>query len=175
MPTLLDIHRAECPDAVEGFSLLPLLAQDSAIREAAIYGRFGAATNVTDGRYSYFRYPDNLDEQVLNEYTLMPMRQRSLFTCDDFGGASLESDFAFARGFPILKLPAHPGRAAGQGAKIEDAKTVLYDLETGPGQANPIDDPEVEAILIAHMIRLMKQNEAPPEAFARLGLTMPDD
>jgi len=173
MPTLLDIHGSEIPSTVEGFSLLPLLETDQTVRPAAVYGRFGAATNVTDGRYTYFRYPEDMDNQELWEYTLLPTHQRAMFAKDEFEGASLEDSFAFLRGFPVLKLPAGKSPVKGQGAQIADADTVLYDLHTDPKQMIPIDNPEVEERLIAEMIKIMFRNEAPPEAYRRLGLDVP--
>src|SRR5690606_10324328 len=54
MPTLLALHGVEAPTTCDGRSLLPLLTQDGPGREAALYGMFGAGTNITDGRYTYF-------------------------------------------------------------------------------------------------------------------------
>ena len=56
---------------------------------------------------------------------------------------------------------------------ITDADTVLYDLETDPKQMEPIDNPEVEERLIGEMVKIMTRNEAPPEAYRRLGLDVP--
>ena len=170
MPTLLDIHGSDVPETVEGHSLLPLLEDDRPIRAAAVFGRFGAATNVTDGRYTYFRYPEDMENQELWEYTLMPTHQRAMFAKEEFEGASLETSFAFLRGFPVLKLPAGRAPVKGQGAWIEDAQTVLYDLATDPRQMRPVDDPDTEARLVGEMIKIMQRNEAPPEAYRRLGL-----
>lgn len=173
MPTLLDIHGSAAPDTVEGHSLLPLLEADRPLRRAALYGRFGAATNVTDGRYTYFRYPEDIENQELWEYTLLPTHQRAMFAREEFQGATLEDSFAFLRGFPVLKLPAGKAPTTGQGARIADARTVLYDLQADPRQIAPVDDPEIEARLVAEMIGIMQRNEAPPEAYRRLGLDVP--
>ncbi|MCL7453575.1 MAG: hypothetical protein M8467_11070, partial [Anaerolineae bacterium] len=48
--------------------------------------------------------------------------------------------------------------------------TLLFDLERDPKQEHPLDDPQVEAMMIGHLIRLMVDNDAPPEQFERLGL-----
>jgi arylsulfatase A-like enzyme len=173
MPTLLDIHGSAVPSTVQGFSLLPLLEGEQAIRPVAVYGRFAAATNVTDGRYTYFRYPEDMENQELWEYTLMPTHQRAMFGKEEFEGASLVNSFAFLRGFPVLKLPAGRATKKGQGAKIEDSDTVLYDLKSDPKQMTPIDNPEVETRLIREMLTIMAHNEAPPEAYTRLGLEAP--
>lgn len=80
--------------------------------------------------------------------------------------------FAFAGGMPMLRIPARKaadGRVAGQGL-IEDTTTVLYDLASDPGQNSPLDDPDIIAKMEQHLSRLLLRNEAPPEAWRRLGL-----
>ena len=47
---------------------------------------------------------------------------------------------------------------------------MLFDLENDSNQMNPIQDEVKEKKMIDHMIRLMKQNDAPDEQFERLGL-----
>jgi hypothetical protein len=60
----------------------------------------------------------------------------------------------------------------GPGALLEN-DTRLYDLKADPGQAKPLRDSPHEARLEGLMARLMQANEAPPEAFQRLGLARP--
>lgn len=176
MPTLLDLHGIAPPPGVEGKSLLPLLQADGTIREAALYGMFGAGTNITDGRYTYFRYPEDMNAQMLYEYTLMPMHLKNLFHVDELRGAELVPPFGFTQGVPLLKVPARrnakgqPTGHQGQGGGYEDCTTVLYDLETDYEQQRPFRDAKIEARLLKLMDGLMRQNEAPPEAFSRLGL-----
>ena len=50
-------------------------------------------------------------------------------------------------------------------------KTELFDLNSDPKQENPINDPEIERMMIRHLVELMRANDAPPEQFERLGLT----
>ena len=57
----------------------------------------------------------------------------------------------------------------GPGALLEDG-TRLYDLSTDPGQNSPIENSAHELRREALMTRLMAANQAPPEAFSRLGL-----
>ena len=173
MPTFLAFHGAPVPETVEGASLIPVLRDDEPVRSAAVFGRFAAATNVTDGRYTYIRYPEDLAAQELWEYTLMPTRQKGLFEAAEFDGATLERPFEFLRGYPVMRLPFGQVPFKGQGARLEDTQTVLYDLETDPGQTTPITDPETEARLVSEMVGIMHRNEAPPEAYRRLGLDVP--
>ncbi|WDR05189.1 sulfatase [Devosia rhodophyticola] len=174
MPTFLDLFNQPIPDSVEGRSLLPLLGADGPNHEAVLYGIFGGATNITDGRYSYFRYPPDIHDQEIFEYTLMPTHQRRHFTPETLVQSKLTEGFGFTDGMPTLQIPARKapdGRVIGQGM-IEDTTTVLYDLETDPGQTKPIDAPDVVARLEQQMIALMQRNEAPPESYTRLGLTL---
>jgi arylsulfatase A-like enzyme len=179
MPTLLDLHGMKPPATVEGHSLMPLLAQDMPLREAAIYGMFGAATNITDGRYTYFRYPHDMTRQDLYEYTLMPMHLKSMFAVADLAQAELARGFNFTQGVPLLKVPARrnakgqPVGHTGQGSGYEDTTTVLFDLASDPAQLQPIRDAVVEARLMSQIGNLMEKNDAPPEAFLRLDLTVP--
>jgi hypothetical protein len=50
---------------------------------------------------------------------------------------------------------------------------VLFDLDSDPAQLEPIRDAVVEARLMAQIGKLMEKNDAPPEAFLRLDLTVP--
>ena len=173
MSTVLEMFDVTIPTENEGRSLLPVLKKDEKLREAPLYGVFGGATNITDGRYTYFRYPpqEQQSEPELYEYTLMPMHPASLFSREEFEGAELVRDFKFTKGFPLLRLPAlnSARRPPMQGGKFKDPNTVLYDLEADPSQSDPISDPQVEGRLIDLMKQIMQRNEAPPEAYKKLG------
>jgi arylsulfatase A-like enzyme len=174
MPTLLDVHEKDIPADVMGKSLMPLMAQDHDIRDAALFGYFGAACNVTDGRYVYHRYPKSMTAQGFYEYTLMPTRMTSRFAIDELLGATLAAPFDFTKGVPVLKLKPRTNDAGEaievQGMNFEDTQTRLYDLHTDPGQTAPIDDPAIESRLVAEMIRLMRACDAPQEMFERFDL-----
>ena len=76
-------------------------------------------------------------------------------------------------GVPLLKVPMTERSPMylnyGPGALLEN-ETRLYDLAEDPGQERPLHDPEEEARLVALMRALMQANDAPPEAFALIGL-----
>ncbi|MBT6546025.1 MAG: sulfatase, partial [Rhodobacteraceae bacterium] len=145
------------------------------IRDAAIFGYFGAACNVTDGRYVYHRYPEKLTADGLYEYTLMPTRMTTRFSISELVDATLANPFDFSKGVPLLKLKPRANEAGEaievQGMDFADTQTRLYDLHNDPGQTIPIDDPEIEARLVAAMTRLMLEADAPPELFERFDLT----
>lgn len=86
----------------------------------------------------------------------------------------LSEPLTFTKGARVLKVPVGERspfkNMYGPGALLEN-ETRLYDLETDPGQQRPIDDGGVEADrLRGLMAELMRANDAPPEAFARLDL-----
>jgi hypothetical protein len=175
MPTILELFGQPVPAEARGRSLLPLLEGETTVREAAASGIFGGATNVTDGRYTYFRYPKDLFAQELYEYTLFPVHMHDFFQPAEFVGARLVDPFDFSKGLPMLRLPARRDarRPPTQGGGIEDAVTVLYDTAEDPGQMTPIEAPAVEARLTRAMLDLMRAHDAPPEAYQRLDLAPP--
>ena len=172
-PTFLDLYGVQPPAENEGHSLLKTRTGAS-VREAALFGYFGGAVNVTDGRYTYHRFPADLSKQEIYQYTVMPTHIRSFFSPEELADASLSEPFAFTKGARLLKVPVIERSPMydtyGPGALLED-DTRLYDITTDPGQETPLADAAVEARMVDLMAGLMRANHAPPEAFARLGLT----
>ena len=129
--------------------------------------------NVADGRYTYHRFPEDLSQQELYQYTLMPAHMTKLFTVEELKSASLVPPFDWTKGVPLLRI-AHKSKANTRThsyhfpEKMEDTDTVLYDLATDPGQTTPVDDEGVKQRLKEELFRLMTANDAPEEAFARM-------
>ena len=173
--TFLDLFGVAPTPLIEGIPLR--LARDgTARREALLYGYFGGAVNVTDGRYTYHRFPPDLHRQEIHQYTLMPTHIFAPFSLEELADARLAGPLPFTRGAKVLQVPVIERSPFydlyGPGALLEDT-TRLYDLAADPGQLTPLDAPAEEARLMAVMARLMAANHAPPEAFTRLGLTAP--
>jgi len=172
-PTLLALHGQPVPAECEGRSLMDTVLGQVAAREGLLYGVFGSAVNITDGRYTYFRYPRNLRGADLYQYTLMPAHMKELFSVAELADATLAPPFPFTKGVPLLKVPATPKSPVffghGPGGQ-QDTNTVLYDLTRDPAQLGPIRDTDVEARLLGAMSRLMRANDAPAESYSRLGL-----
>ena len=193
MPTILALHAAEhpsqmlgkapkrtpeqvlgqAPEQVLGQSLLAyLFDQPRDARPIALYGIFGGALNATDGRYTYFCYPENMESQELFEYTLMPMHNRSLFELYELEPATLYRGFSFTKEAPVLKLPAFANakRSPRQGG-FSDTQTCLYDLQSDPQQLRPFRDATIEAELRKLILAEMRAHEAPEELYKRFDLT----
>ena len=167
VPTLASYFGTDAPGFMDGKDLEPAIAYDQMIREGALFGVYGMHVNVTDGRYVYMKAPVSRDNQPLNIYTLMPMHMRTPFTVDELADIELTDGFAFSRGAKLLKIRNTDGvNPYWYGSR-------LYDLETDPEELHPIRDNETEKRLAALMRSLMKENEAPSEQFARLGI--PED
>lgn len=171
MATLLDLFGIARPDTVQGRSLL----HGAKGRDIALYGVFGGAINVTDGRHSYFRYPPEMEDVPLSEYTLMPQHSGAAFTIAELGQATLHPGFDFTQSMPVLKIPAIQGakRPPMQGGGFDDTQTVLYDLVADPEQSAPFCDPGIEARFCTAMAQAMRAHDAPPELYARFDLQMP--
>ncbi len=170
-PTFLDLFGAGAPPEMQGHSLLPLLDTDSDIRRGALFGYFGGAVNVTDGRYTYHRFPPDLRNQEIYQYTLMPTHIWEHFSTEELSAAQLADPFPFTKGSPLLKVPVTERSPMfnnyGPGALLEN-ETRLYDLDRDPGQNTPMSDAGIERRMEELMRDLMTENDAPPEALARI-------
>ncbi|HEV7275987.1 MAG TPA: sulfatase [Devosiaceae bacterium] len=170
--TFLDIYGVPPQPEMEGHSLLAM-RQGEQLRQGALFGYFGGAVNVTDGRHTYHVFPDDLANQEIYQYTLMPTHIWEPFSTEELADATLSDGFEFTKGAKLLKVPVSSRSPFydnyGPGALLE-SDTRLYDLENDPGQENPIQSAPVEAGLRVLMAELMQANDAPPEAFNRIGL-----
>jgi len=172
-PTFLDLFDVPSLADMQGRSLLPLLDADGSLRSGALFGYFGGAINVTDGRYTYHRFPPDLRSQELYQYTLMPTHIWEPFRPEELAGATLAPPMPFTKGAPVLKIPVTERSPMfdnyGPGALLE-SDTRLYDLADDPGQERPLAAPEIEEAMTRLMQELMRASDAPPEAYTRVGI-----
>jgi len=162
--TLLEFFGMPLPPGMQGVPLGRTVADDTPVREAALFGVHGGHVNVTDGRYVYMRAPARSENQPLFEYTLMPTHIRTRFSVDELVTARLAPPFSFTKGVPLLRVEARPWIHAHRFG------TLLFDLSTDPRQERPIRDAGIEARMIRLLILLMLDNDTPFEQFERLGL-----
>lgn len=163
-PTLLEYFGAPLPRDMQGRPLRGVIERDAPVREAGLFGIHGGHVNLTDGRYVYMRGPASADNTPLYDYTLMPTHMREMFRVEELQDIRLAEPFSFTKGCRTMQIAARawPGQ--------EPLQTLLFDLQTDPGQNHPIQNAEVEARLAAMMAQLMRDNDAPAEQFTRLGL-----
>jgi arylsulfatase A-like enzyme len=166
-PTLLEYFGVARPAAMQGRPLRETLAADAPVREAALFGLFGSQVNVTDSRYVYMRGPASPENRPLYEYTLMPTHMRRTFGVDELQDITLAEPFPFTKGCRTLRIAGRPWAV-----DRDVLKTMLFDLQTDPGQLQPLQDAAVEQRMIRLLVRLMAENDAPAEQYARLGLPM---
>ena len=120
---------------------------------------------MTDGRYVYMRAAANEDNAPLYNYTLMPTHMRGRFRIDELRDAVLAPPFSFTKELPTLRCGGCTGKS-----RVAEFRTMLFDLESDPGQETPLKAPDVERRMERLLAAAMKANDAPPEQFERLGL-----
>lgn len=165
-PTLLEYFNQPLPPDMQGVPLRETIAADKPVRQAGLYGLFGGHVNVTDGRYVYMRAPHKEQNEPLYEYTHMPAHMRYSFDVSELQDIGLAEPFPFTKGCRTMRIKARPWR-------ILDFDTMLFDLKNDPKQEHPIQDKAIEDMMIAHLVRLMRWNDAPAEQYERLGLCVP--
>lgn len=163
-PTLLEFFGVEIPEDMQGKPLGGVMDDDTPIRDYALFGYHGSQINITDGRYLYMHAPANPDVPVY-EYTLMPTHMRERFRVAELQNIELAGPFSFTKGCKVMKIETS--------YRIGDTSrfpTKLYDLEADPALEHPIEDEAVRSRLIAAIHEIMEVNDAPAEAFERLGI-----
>ncbi len=167
-PTLLDFFGVERTADMLGKALGGVIESDAPVREAAIFGVHGRQVNVTDGRYVYMRAAaPGTDNQPLFNYTHMPTQMRGFLSLDALRQMQVAPPFGFTKDCPTMKLPAR-GWATAQNGDVE--KNLLWDVQSDPNQQTQLDDKGVEERMIGHLVRLMRECDAPAEQYERLGL-----
>lgn len=167
--TLLDFFGQPVPKDMDGRPLKDTIDTDKPVHDCILYGYFGGNTNITDGRYTYFRGPVSPRNEPLYEYTLIPAKMGERTSVKDLQNLELQSPFSFTKGCKTLKIDAAAhSRSFGNMYRFGSR---LYDLHTDPNQTTPINDTATELRLINRMLELMKENDAPKEQYERLGLS----
>ncbi|SEH66556.1 MULTISPECIES: sulfatase [unclassified Leifsonia] len=160
------------PTVLKFFGLDPapdMLGQDLALAEGksgALFGIHGGHVNVTDGRYVYMRASADAANGPIEDYTLMPTHMRSRFGVDELLDWEPAEPFDFTKGLRTMRIDA----VGTFRINSWQHGTLLWDLETDPGQTTPIVDDAVELRMIALLLELLRKNDAPASVFERLGL-----
>lgn len=173
MPTFLDFYGIEAPVEVTSHSLVGLLRGGRGERHSAILGMFAGPICVTDGRYTYYRFPEGAPGGSLPLYTVMPSHLQDMFSLEELRTAELVKPFDFTKGVPVLRFEmASDVRESGLSCVANwEAGSCLFDLATDPRQENPIDDPEVIDRLLGRMVDHLLTHDSPHETYDHYGLT----
>lgn len=172
MPTFLEVFDQPVPEEVTGQSLFKSMQPDGQ-RSALVFGMFGGPIGVTDGEYSYFRYPTDLFDEQLGEYTLMPMHMTGFFSAQEMATAAIAEPFDFTKGQKVLRIDAlnDARRPPGlDGTKFEKFESAIYHNRTDPNQLNPINDASVEKRLRQEAVSILRDHAAPSEFYRWMGL-----
>ena len=158
---------------MRGHSLLPLLTDDQPLRSAALFGQFGGATNITDGRFVWLVYPPSDQPDPLFHYTLMPMHMRSFFEPAEMAAATLHPPFDFTRGMPAPSGPGHQRSSRQHAAPLSAARCAYRAVRPRHrSRANVARDSTGGGSAASYlMTEIMRAHDAPPEAFRRLGVS----
>ena len=165
--TLLNFFGAPVPPDMQGRDLAGVIESDSPVREDALFGWFGRHVCWTDGRYTYFCAPGS-GNAPLYDYRLIPTHMAWLFRPEELKGAELYRGFAFTKGCPVLKVPSNAGDILSDPYAGGD---MLFDVSKDPRQQEQVADDAVREKARRRIAVLMKENDAPPEQFERMGLT----
>lgn len=170
-PTLLGFFGiAPTPD-MQGHDLLETVQTDKSVREAALFGMFGAHICVTDGRYVYMRA--DRPDTPLYDYTLLPLHQRAMYAPEELQELELTEPFSFTKGCRLLKIAIPKDFYPCMSVAAEENHDLLFDLQNDPEQMHPLDDAAIEKHMMEQMCRLMRENDAPAEQYRRVGLPQP--
>ncbi|RII14813.1 Choline-sulfatase [Streptomyces sp. YIM 130001] len=168
-PTLLEFFGVDRTPDMQGRPLSDAFDDvlgEVPIRDTALFGMFGGHVNITDGRWVYMRSSHDGTNEPLYEHTLMPTHGRGRFAPHELIDADLAGPFSFTKGVRTLRAPARTG----PGFDPARFGALLYDLREDPAQERPVRDDEVELRMIRLLVGQLRDNDAPPDQYERLGL-----
>ncbi len=164
-PTLLKFFGLEPTSLMMGHDLAPVFESDRSVRETAFFSYHGLPLHITDGRYLYIRDYTN-PEIDYHFYTLMPMAMRRLWDAKELEGAEMVDTLPITRGMPVMKIPRSQKDVWPEGAP----RHRLFDLQSDPAQADPIENKEIERRLLTWAATEARRCHAPELYFSRLGI-----
>jgi hypothetical protein len=171
MPTFLDYFGVPPPPHVHAASLRPVLEGEGVVHDTVLYGYFGMAVNVTDGRYTYFRNPVEEHTRIY-AYTAMPSQYLSFMPRERLADAEMGRFLCHTYNVPLYKVPMtgraplHHRRQDGSYEPFHE----LFDVEADPTQDRSLDDPALEGRLCDLIRQHLERVQAPPGHLDRLGL-----
>lgn len=167
--TLLDYFNCIVPQSMRGESLMPLLLKNKPTkRDAVIFGWFGSAVNIYDGRYSYFRAAQNEDNKPLFNYCSTPTTLLRFLGQKDHEQIDMGRFLSYTE-FPVYKIPAPFPIGHFKSMKyVKDS--LIFDCDIDYLQEYPIYNKELEDELCKKLVRKMLEVDSPREQYSRLGL-----
>lgn len=164
--TVLSCFGVPLPPDMMGRDLLPVMAEDTPVRDGALLGWYGRHVCYTDGRWFYMQAPCP-GNTPLYEYTLMPTHMDYFFDAKELATMERHAGFSFTKGMQLMRTRSF---LADMTQSPLAGGTMLFDLQNDPRQEHPLDDPDRARQCRAEMSRLMRAHDAPREQWERLGL-----
>jgi hypothetical protein len=165
-PTILDLFGLKPQQPVHGHSILPLIRnQVNKIKEAALYGYFGRFANITDGSFTYMRYPQN-PETELNIYSMR-------WNFGRYSGVpplNNKIDFGYFMpniNMPVGKMSIPPNQMLNG---CYEPNSHLYNIDKDPDQNNNLAGSKKEKQYADLLKQELQKVHCPKEQFNRLGL-----
>lgn len=172
-PTILEALGVKVPNQTHGRSHLPvILGERDDHRDWALYGYWGATTNITDGQYTY-HHPNRGNEPPLNHSTMM------INPYGWFVPPEVQQDATAGEFLPYTDAPVWRYTPSNQSGPEEHLKVsvqhdeqLLYDTETDRRQHTNLAEiqPEKLTEMKGILIEAMEALKAPTTEFDRLGL-----
>jgi len=145
-------------------SLRGVIAADTPMRDAALFGYTNHYLNVTDGRYVYMRANDPAYTGPLWDYTLDPANMNARWPLEKLQAGEPVGPLSFSKGVPVMRYPTKALHEI-----TAPLGSLLYDLQNDPAQETPLDDSAVVERLTAQAKAIMVVINAPHEQYARVG------
>jgi arylsulfatase A-like enzyme len=171
--TILEYFGITPPQDMQGRSIAPLISENKAVRKAGLFGFHGGHVCCTDGRYIYMKAPASPQNAPLYNYTLIPNHMHKFFPPVEIKTMEKAKPFSFTKEMPLMRFSALMRYDGVQHSKsgVYQYGDLLFDLSEDPNQERPIrDNPSLLKEMRDCLVSLMKENDAPPEQYERLGL-----
>ena len=173
MPTILEFHDVEPPEEITSVSMCSALKGHRGIRQTAMLGMFAGPVCITDGRYTYFQFPEDSNAPAPPMYTVMPSHLDTLFSIDELKSSQLVEPFDFTKGAPVLSMNCSldVGETGLTCVANWPAGSVLFDIDTDPHQESPVTRDDVKDRLVNLIAEQMSLHDAPKAIYTHYGLT----
>jgi arylsulfatase A-like enzyme len=162
MPTFMELHGGQNPEAVRGKSICHLLQHEKTHHDAVLYGYFGKDVNVTDGHYTYCRQA--IEGSTLYNHSANACNFSDFEKRDVLASAELGVFLTHTHNIPHFRIQT-------KSRKHHNAPTFnpIYDIIADPEQTTPIRDETLETKLAQKMKTLFEYYDAPECQYTRMG------
>lgn len=166
-PTLLDLFGIDPAGLgdIDGRSMVPVLRDDTAIKDHCVFGMHGCYTCWTDGRHVYMKASKDEANQPLVSFTMMPTNIRGFYSREQLERVELANPGRYSNGCPCMKF--HEDLRYLRSFEMGDR---LYDLASDPAEEHNLVGEVNVAEFDRKLILALDEAEAPEEEYLRLGL-----